>query len=170
MKFGDEPREDLIFFASAFSELSFFFVEVRCENLGTNDDTQMYSDSCKTSKMELLAKIVNGFREKLHLRCLTGFWIRLWYGQRVTKQFRSFSSSNEVSCKITLPKNFSKLIGKHPCRISWLLWNFPEQFFRRTPGNGAWSSKHSFSPNTGNIFWFKSTIETLEKKVKYVQS
>ena len=39
---------------------------------------ETYSDPSQTSKMALFAKIVNGlavhyFREKLHLRCLTGF-------------------------------------------------------------------------------------------------
>ena len=46
---------------------------------------KMYSEPCQVSKVELFAKIVNGwkpliiFAKKLHLRCLTGFWIRLWY-------------------------------------------------------------------------------------------
>ena len=67
---------------------------------------EAYSEPCKTSKMEVFAKIVNDFlfwlflqkssildvwedsefaseasnflRKKLHLRCVTGFWIHLW--------------------------------------------------------------------------------------------
>ena len=37
-----------------------------------------YSDSHQTSKMELFAKTAaeNYFRKKLHLRCLTGFYLR----------------------------------------------------------------------------------------------
>ena len=36
----------------------------------------IFSDPCQTSKMNLFAKIANGW--KLHLRCLTRFWIDLW--------------------------------------------------------------------------------------------
>ena len=46
---------------------------------------EMYSEPSRTSKMQLLAKIVNlnpssgdYFCKKLHLRCSTGFWICLW--------------------------------------------------------------------------------------------
>ena len=66
-----------------------------------NTNSEAYSEPCQTSKMEIFAKIVNGFwlffaknfildvwkdsefaseasndlRKKFHLRCLTGFWI-----------------------------------------------------------------------------------------------
>ena len=41
-------------------------------------DTEAYSETCQTSKMEYFTKIVNGlavnyFRKKLHLGYLTGF-------------------------------------------------------------------------------------------------
>ena len=45
---------------------------------------QLYSESCQTSKMEPFAKTVSGlqtltvFPRNLHLRCLTGFWIRFF--------------------------------------------------------------------------------------------
>ena len=44
---------------------------------------EAYSEAYQASKMECFAKIerlkaVNYFRKTLHLRCLTGFWIRLW--------------------------------------------------------------------------------------------
>ena len=32
----------------------------------------------QTSKTELFAKIVNGWKLRLHLRCSTGFWMPLW--------------------------------------------------------------------------------------------
>ena len=43
---------------------------------------EVYSEPSQTSKMELFVKIVNGcqlfFCKKLHFRCFTLFWIRLW--------------------------------------------------------------------------------------------
>ena len=41
-----------------------------------NSSSNAYSETCQTSKMELLA--VTYIHKKLHLRCLTGFWICLW--------------------------------------------------------------------------------------------
>ena len=42
-----------------------------------------YLESCQRFKMDCFAKIVNGlkplFPETLHLRCFTGFWIRLFW-------------------------------------------------------------------------------------------
>ena len=46
-------------------------------------DTEVYSELCQTSEMERFAKMVNGLQpltaiaKILHLRCMTGFWIRL---------------------------------------------------------------------------------------------
>ena len=46
---------------------------------------ETYSELCEISRMEPFEKnrswlkIVNYFRKNLHLRCLTGVWIRLWY-------------------------------------------------------------------------------------------
>ena len=46
--------------------------------------TKTYPEPCQVSKMERFANIVqflkavNYFRKTLHLRCLSGFWIRLW--------------------------------------------------------------------------------------------
>ena len=38
-----------------------------------------YSETCQSSKMELFAKqSLNYFCKKLYIRCLIGFWIRLW--------------------------------------------------------------------------------------------
>ena len=37
---------------------------------------EIYLKTCQTSKMKFFAKIVHCW--KLHLRCLTGFWIRVW--------------------------------------------------------------------------------------------
>ena len=42
---------------------------------------EAYLEPCQTSKMELFANIVKAidyFGKKLHLRYLTGLWIRLW--------------------------------------------------------------------------------------------
>ena len=64
-------------------------------SLTLNTNSEAYSEPCQTSKMEIFAKIMNGFwlflqktpssefaseasidlRKKFHLRCLTGFWI-----------------------------------------------------------------------------------------------
>ena len=49
-----------------------------------NVNSETYLEPCQTSKMELFAKIINGFlvvdciRKTPHLRCLAGFGIRLW--------------------------------------------------------------------------------------------
>ena len=45
--------------------------------------SEAYSEPIRTSKMALSVKIAKGFKhyyfwKKLHLRCLTGFWIGLW--------------------------------------------------------------------------------------------
>ena len=45
--------------------------------------SEAYSEPIQTSKMALSVKIAKGFKhycfcKKLHLRCLTGFWISLW--------------------------------------------------------------------------------------------
>ena len=41
--------------------------------------TEAYSEPSRTSKIEPFVKIVNHFQKVvLHLRCLTGFWKRLW--------------------------------------------------------------------------------------------
>ena len=37
----------------------------------------MQLEPCHSSKTEYSAKIVNGWKQTLHLRCLTEFWIRL---------------------------------------------------------------------------------------------
>ena len=43
----------------------------------------LYLESCQTSKMGRFAKIVavNYFHKMLHLRCLKGFWKRLWHSR-----------------------------------------------------------------------------------------
>ena len=38
------------------------------------ETTETYSEPCQASKMEIFTKIC----KKLHRRCLTGFWIRVW--------------------------------------------------------------------------------------------
>ena len=38
------------------------------------ETTETYSEPCQASKMEIFTKIC----KKLHLRCLTGLWIRVW--------------------------------------------------------------------------------------------
>ena len=40
--------------------------------------SKSHSEPNRPSKMELFAKIINCFCKKFRLRCLTGFWIRLW--------------------------------------------------------------------------------------------
>ena len=94
---------------------------------------EAYSETSQLSKMESLAKIINGFEpliilQKLLLRCLTGFWIRLWIGlgnfsrvpvngvyinvqgkillKRCVKQLKKISAENLSSC-ITFYQNYS---------------------------------------------------------------
>ena len=72
--------------------------------------TEMYSEPCQTSKMKLYAKIVNVnyFHKKLHLRCWTGFWIRLC----INLVF-SLLTWNTFSILVLLTESYSE-----PCQTS----------------------------------------------------
>ena len=78
-------------------------------------------------KMELFEKIVylsvvDYFRKKFHLRCLTRFWIQLWN----TCDRRS---RLEVFCKKGILENFAKFTGKHLCQ---------SLFFNKVAGLWRW--------------------------------
>ena len=47
---------------------------------------------------EYVSGSVNYFRKELHLRCLTGFWIRLWH--KVVFSFGRNSESNYIECRV----------------------------------------------------------------------
>ena len=113
------------------------------------------------NSQQLLA--VNNFHEKLHLRCSTGFWIRIWlksYKSNVIIKFMCFllefaafiyfCTAPEVFYKKGVHRNFTKFTGKHLCQsiffnkvaghcnfIKMKLWHrcFPMNFakFLRTP-------------------------------------
>ena len=68
---------------------SYFFIELLVSKIFliwelASDRLEVYSEPNQISKMELFVKIVNGFQLLLifvkgfHIRCLTGFWIRVW--------------------------------------------------------------------------------------------
>ena len=60
----------------------------RCyfQNMKKISYSESYSKPCQTSTLGCFAKLVNGWQPwtilakwYIHLRCLTGFWICLWY-------------------------------------------------------------------------------------------
>ena len=61
-----------------------FYLKVNFISLVSRPGEEVYSEHTQTSRMELSAYIYNSVRswiviKKLHLGCLSGFWIRLWY-------------------------------------------------------------------------------------------
>ena len=112
--------------------------------------TDSYSEPCQTSKTEGFAKIVYGW--KLHLRCLTGFWVLHWstdlIQQRINKN-KNFQRSKR-SFLVTLHKMSNTVFYL----ISWC-WNYVETQFPHRFGRIAWNSAE-----TDEIF-------TPENKVKF---
>ena len=62
--------------------------------------TEVYPESCETSKMQLFAKrvkVVNYFREKLYIRRLIGFWMRLcWMYSKLLGQVLLYIAVNFI--------------------------------------------------------------------------
>lgn len=85
---------------------------------------------------------VNYFHEKFHLRCLTEIWVRLW-----PTHFGSIYL--QVSYRKAVPKDFTKLTGKH------LWWTLFKWFFKSRASNFITKSvRHTlcFTVNFSNFF------------------
>ena len=152
----------------------------------------MHSEPSRTSNIELLAKIVwllaaNYFRKKLHLRCASWFWMRLWMNKKTMEyiciqlQWIDFfkilendrSSFPDVFLRKDVLKRCSKFIWEHQCRsvISRkLLWNFTEITLRDgcSPVNFRHIFRTPFYKNTNGgllLQWVRT--DTRSNQVSY---
>ena len=77
----------------------------------------MQSEPCHSSKTECSAKIVNGWKQTLHLRCLTEFWIRLC----VTFNFYLTKLSWEILYFVVSTNAFLLKMQYSNCRVQcWI--------------------------------------------------
>ena len=67
--------------------------------------SEVYSEPCQTSKLEILAKRVS-FRKKLHFRSLTEFWLRLSSCNRNSLAIAANSKLYQLSQNFILQKIF----------------------------------------------------------------
>ena len=112
----------------------------------------------------------------------------MWKSTRLVKWYVIVSSSwkqpLEVFYKIGVLKNFTKFIGKHLCHslttllkkrlwyrcYLWILWNFQEHLFYRTPSDDCFGTVIPFNVNisflwlirTNNIAFHQIIIEETE--------
>ena len=78
---------------------------------------QMQSEPCHSSKTKCSAKIVNGWKQTLHLRCLTEFWIRLC----VTFNFYLTKLSWEILYFVVSTNAFLLKMQYSNCRVQcWI--------------------------------------------------
>ena len=88
--------------------------------------SQAYSDSSRTSRIGLFAKIVNGFKPLIifanssNLRCSTGFCICLWQWRQHLFKYNSKREQNVLAIHVQSHSD----IGKIKCVSSTLEWSY----------------------------------------------
>ena len=124
---------------------------------------QMQLEPCHSSKTEYSAKIVNGWKQTLHLRCLTEFWIRLcvtfyFYLTKLSWEILYFVvstnafllkmqySNRRVQCWIRPIMSSSEPVRLQSfCSVNnWFLLNFRKQMTANLE-NLVFSRGHMFS-------------------------